>query len=87
MLNRFNFNWLGFEKFSPETTRTRLHYWEGDAIVDEAILPLQTGWIRFKGTLWKARCGRQLELVPGDRVQVIARRNSTLMVEPFPAPN
>lgn len=93
MLNPFNFNWLGFEKFPlkptsafpQRTTRTRFHYWEGDAIVDEPILPLRTGWVQFKGTLWRARCDRDLKLVPGDRVRIVERRNLTLIVEPVPS--
>jgi|GEM_PF-3819003 len=86
MLNRFNFNWLDLEKFQQKTTRTRLHYWDGEAIVEEKIWPHRAGWVQFKGTLWKARCDRAIQLLPGDRVRVVRRRNTTLIVEPAGKP-
>jgi membrane protein implicated in regulation of membrane protease activity len=60
---------------------------EGDqrdvqAVVFELIPANCTGYIKFQGTLWRARCSQSISLEPGMLVRVLDRKNLTLVVEP-----
>lgn len=54
----------------------------GQAIVAETITPHQSGRIQFQGSWWSAFCEQDVVLTPGKVVQVIGRRNITLLVQP-----
>ncbi|HEY9623660.1 MAG TPA: NfeD family protein [Crinalium sp.] len=47
------------------------------------ILPGATGRVLYEGNSWQARCGDQeLAIAPNERVYVIARKGTTLIVMP-----
>ena len=54
----------------------------GQAIVSETIYPEHLGRIQFQGSWWSAWCEQDVVLTPGKVVQVIGRRNITLLVQP-----
>ncbi|MDX2231807.1 MAG: NfeD family protein [Leptolyngbyaceae cyanobacterium bins.349] len=54
----------------------------GPAIVSETIRPQESGRIQFQGSWWSAWCEQDVVLTPGKVVQVIGRRNITLLVQP-----
>lgn len=58
------------------------HDYFGPAIVAETINPQQAGRIQFQGSWWSAWCEQDIILTPGKVVQVIGRRNITLLVQP-----
>jgi membrane protein implicated in regulation of membrane protease activity len=62
--------------------------WEEDpheieAIVFDLIPPHCTGYIKFQGSWWRARCLQQISLEPGTVVRVVDRESLTLIVEPL----
>ncbi|OLP18069.1 hypothetical protein BST81_13665 [Leptolyngbya sp. 'hensonii'] len=63
-------------------TDPRLNNWQGEAMVEEAILPGHVGRVRFQGSWWPARCEHNLILGCGGVVRVIGIENITLLVEP-----
>lgn len=54
---------------------------ETEAIVFDLILANCTGYIKFRGCFWQARCRQQVSLEPGMLVKVIDREGLTLIVE------
>lgn len=58
------------------------HDYFGPGIVSETITLEQCGRIRFQGSWWSACCEQDVVLTPGKVVQVIGRRNITLLVQP-----
>lgn len=53
------------------------------AIVVDTIQPRTKGWVKFEGTQWSARFYQpdcQKMMMPGERVQVLARQGNTLLV-------
>ena len=52
-----------------------------EAMVTSAILPPKRGRVRFKGSLWPARCLENAILEAGARVRVVGVSNITLVVE------
>lgn len=56
---------------------------EVEARVFDSIPAAGTGYIKFQGTFWRARCFQQVSLEPGMLVKVIDRENLTLIVEPI----
>ena len=58
-------------------------HFSGEAVVDEEIAPEQRGMVFFRGSWWFAQCDRAVTLVPGQRVQVLGVRNTTLIVRPL----
>jgi tetratricopeptide (TPR) repeat protein len=63
-------------------TPLQLGLFNGQAIVEQAILPDRTGRVRFKASRWSARCDQPLTIAPGELVDVIGVQNITLLVEP-----
>jgi hypothetical protein len=57
-------------------------YFNGQAIVDEAIAPGQAGRVRFRGSYWSARCDQAIALQAGEVVDVVGLERITLKVEP-----
>jgi len=55
----------------------------GKGIVSETIAPHRTGRVQFQGSWWSALCEQEITLAPGKMVQVIGRRNITLLVQPI----
>lgn len=55
----------------------------GEAVVDEEIPPHQRGMVFFRASWWFAQCDRAITLVPGQRVQVLGVRGTTLVVQPL----
>jgi len=56
---------------------------EVQAVVFELIPANSMGYIKFQGSLWRARCPQQVSLEPGMLVRVLDRKNLTLIVEPI----
>ncbi|MGL5060772.1 MAG: NfeD family protein [Microcoleus sp.] len=50
------------------------------AIVDEEIRPQETGRVRFQNTWWPAKCEKDTTLKVGEKVNVVAIENITLIV-------
>jgi membrane protein implicated in regulation of membrane protease activity len=65
----------------PKGQEGDLH--EVQAVVFELIPANSTGYIKFQGILWRARCLQQISLEPGMRVRVFDREHLTLIVEPL----
>jgi membrane protein implicated in regulation of membrane protease activity len=51
--------------------------------VFDLITPDCAGYIKFRGSLWRARCLQQVSLEPGTLVRAIDRQGLTLIVEPI----
>jgi membrane protein implicated in regulation of membrane protease activity len=51
--------------------------------VFDQIAPDCAGYIKFQGSLWRARCLEQVSLEPGTLVRAIDREGLTLIVEPI----
>ncbi len=58
-------------------------YTDTKALVDKEITADQSGWVKYSGSWWRARCLAPITLVPGTAVRVTGRQDSTLMVEPM----
>jgi tetratricopeptide (TPR) repeat protein len=59
-----------------------LNWLSGQGIVDQPIYPQQRGRIQFQGSWWYARCDQAVAIAPGEVVEVLGVRNTTLIVEP-----
>ena len=55
---------------------------KGQATVDMVIQPGSTGYVRFQGSWWPARCEQQVTITRGELVAVVGHENITLLVEP-----
>ncbi|MDJ1185833.1 NfeD family protein [Roseofilum casamattae] len=53
---------------------------EGEATVDQTVLPYQRGRVYFQGSWWPATSREEFPLVTDQVVKVIARQNITLLV-------
>ena len=53
------------------------------AIVSDTIYPYTAGRVQFQGSWWPAACEQAVTIVPGTVVQVVGRRNITLVVKPI----
>ena len=60
----------------------RFNELKGEATVDMVIQPGTTGYVRFQGSWWPARCEQQITIAPGEVVNVVGHENITLLVEP-----
>lgn len=71
-----------------EPLSLNVDYLEELAVVREAIAPVipgieeKPGMVSYQGDLWAAVCLQGLEILPGTRVIVVGRKDSTLFVEP-----
>ncbi|NEP81064.1 MAG: hypothetical protein F6K17_05685 [Okeania sp. SIO3C4] len=54
------------------------------AVVDEIIRPNQLGRIRYRGSLWNAKCLQELTINTGEVVYVIGNDGITLIVDTIP---
>ncbi|MDB9314234.1 NfeD family protein [Spirulina sp. CS-785/01] len=72
---------LQFFKANP-SSRQSLNRWQGEAIVEQTIIPFQRGRVKFRGSWWFAQCLHDIALPPGERVNVVGRNSITLLVEP-----
>lgn len=55
-----------------------------EAIVDETILPNQLGRIRYRGSVWNAKCLQEIAINPGEVVYVVGNDGITLIVDTVP---
>ncbi|MBE9057056.1 NfeD family protein [Sphaerospermopsis sp. LEGE 08334] len=66
----------------PPTRRSKI----SDAVIGETlteILPGQAGRVLYEGNSWRARCDDdKLSLAPGQKVYVVSREGTTLIVMP-----
>ena len=69
------------ERLKNKDTSHFLRFSENIATVEERIFPEHKGRVRFQGSFWPAQCERIIQFMPGDKVQVIGRRNITLIVD------
>lgn len=63
--------------------RQNTRQFSGEAIVDEEILPQHRGMVMYRGSWWFAQCARAMTLVPGQHVEVLGVRGTTLIVQPL----
>jgi membrane protein implicated in regulation of membrane protease activity len=55
-------------------------FWTGEAIVDE-LTEFKNRWrVKFHGVYWFAQSQVPMNLVPGDRVCIVGRRNLYLII-------
>ncbi|QYX33340.1 NfeD family protein [Sphaerospermopsis torques-reginae] len=66
----------------PPTRKSKI----SDAVIGETlteILPGQAGRVLYEGNSWRARCDdHNLSLAPGQKVYVVSREGTTLIVMP-----
>ncbi len=58
-----------------------------EAVVDEIILPNELGRIRYRGSVWNAKCLQEITIYPEDVVYVVGNDNITLILETAPDKN
>ena len=64
------------------TKHQRFNELKGQATVNMIIQPGNTGYVRFQGSWWPARCEQQITIIPGEVVDVVGHENITLLVKP-----
>lgn len=69
-------------RFRKHPLKLNVSYIVSEAIVVEPIQPQQLGRVQFDGSLWPARCEREITLAAGQSVCVVGRCGLTLLVEP-----
>ncbi|NEN92896.1 MAG: hypothetical protein F6K48_29995 [Okeania sp. SIO3H1] len=79
MLNNFN----GAVKTSSANNPYLLAM-SKEAVVDEIIRPNQLGRIRYRGSLWNAKCLQELTVNTGEVVYVLGNDGITLIVDTIP---
>ena len=52
-----------------------------EAIVDEIIIPNQIGRIRYRGSVWNAKCLQEITINPEETVYVVGNDGITLIVD------
>lgn len=55
-----------------------------EAVVDEIIRPNEIGRIRYRGSVWNAKCLQEITIHPEEVVYVVGNDNITLIVDTFP---
>ena len=55
-----------------------------EAVVDEIIQPNETGRIRYRGSVWNAKCLQEITIYPEEVVYVLGNDNITLIVDTVP---
>ena len=73
--------WVGYSSHPLLSLGKQSREWEAMVIV--ALSLEQKGRVRFRGSIWFARCTQQCWLQPGERVRVVGFANITLWVEPI----
>jgi tetratricopeptide (TPR) repeat protein len=71
-----------FRVFQTRQPETESGYFNGQAIVDQAIHPEKAGRVRFRSSYWSARCDQPIAILPGEVVDVVGLDRITLKVEP-----
>ncbi|WP_287517910.1 NfeD family protein [Okeania sp. SIO2C2] len=79
MLNNFN---CAVKTYS--TNNRYLLSMTKEAIVDEIIRPNQLGRVRYRGSLWNAKCIQELTVNTGEVVYVLGNHGITLIVDTIP---
>jgi membrane protein implicated in regulation of membrane protease activity len=82
--------WMGLSLFLALVSRRFVRYSRSSAILDAteaetltAIQPGKPGRVLYEGNPWLARCGdEELTIEPKQKVLVVARRGTTLIVMP-----
>jgi hypothetical protein len=70
---------------SLSRTSNRFDRNRNEAIVVRAIEPGRSGRVRFAGSWWSAQSEQQSTFLPGEIVEVVGRRNLTLLIQPVKA--
>lgn len=52
-----------------------------EAIVDETIMPNKIGRIRYRGSVWNAKCLQEIAINPEEIVYVVGNDGITLIVD------
>ncbi|MGD1716515.1 NfeD family protein [Hydrocoleum sp. CS-953] len=55
-----------------------------EAVVDEIIRPNELGRIRYRGSIWNAKCLQEITIDPEEIVYVVGNDNITLIVDTVP---
>ena len=55
-----------------------------EAVVDEIIQPNELGRIRYRGSVWNAKCLQEITIYPEEVVYVVGNDNITLIVDIVP---
>ncbi len=55
-----------------------------EAVVDEIIRPNELGRIRYRGSVWNAKCLQEITIYPEEVVYVVGNDNITLIVDTVP---
>jgi membrane protein implicated in regulation of membrane protease activity len=55
---------------------------QGQAVVEQAIRPHRPGRVKFGGTWWYALSEQDVDIAPGEVVDIVGLRNITLIVKP-----
>jgi len=55
-----------------------------EAVVDEIIQPNEIGRIRYRGSIWNAKCLQETTIYPEEVVYVLGNDNITLIVDTVP---
>ncbi|XHX76606.1 MAG: NfeD family protein [Stenomitos frigidus ULC029] len=79
--NTFWFNEPTGQIPTPFLSEADLTY-RGRAIVSAMIASHKRGRVKFQGSWWLAQCEQDVTIAVGEVVQVIGRRNITLLVKP-----
>ncbi len=58
-----------------------------EAVVDEIIQPNELGRIRYRGSVWNAKCIQEITIYPEEVVYVVGNDNITLIVDTVPHSN
>jgi membrane protein implicated in regulation of membrane protease activity len=83
MFNLFQAQTLAHNTSNSQQVRQDRRQFAGEAVVDEEIQPNQRGMVYFRASWWFAQCEQAIALVPGQRVQVLGIRGTTLIVQPL----
>ncbi|MEO0405868.1 MAG: NfeD family protein [Cyanobacteria bacterium P01_A01_bin.135] len=70
---------------SPIFSSNRFQYIDSNALVDREITANQSGWVKYSGSWWRARCSEPITILPGTAVRITGREDLTLVVEPMVA--
>ena len=72
---------LGSRRFVSRRSALKLDATEAATLTE--ILPGETGRVLYEGNSWNARCDSDMAIAPNQRVYVVGRKGTTLLVMPF----